>query len=420
MSNSMNGNNLSLNEFLNLLQRQSEAPAPQAAATTAARAATTTDLDARALEALLELNRHRNTNTRTPMMDASAFASSAIATGGRAGSGYQASSMTSSDWTTLIINAQERLRTTEQELQARVSFLQAQAQAQHEKQQLLLACLSITNGLSVGGGPGVARGAPTAAPRPEPRHVRPPRVPPTEATLQGQLQSLTRFLIHQEQQQRQPVQLQIEHNNVLQDQKPPQTTAFAAARPGAGSLADSSSLEAPSTTNILQSLGLHPPGIISSYDQTQTTTMSTNSQQQSVSNEVAEQGRNDHHDANTSPAQKGRVVKFPQTLHNILVSLEQGGCSDVAAFTPDGTGFVIYKPKEFIKDYFSKHFRASSFSSFQRQINLYCFQRIKCGTDNIYSHPKFRRNFPDTCLEMKRTKIKNARLVSARKDKNHC
>lgn len=408
-NNNMYLNNIRVSELLNMLQRQPEVRPPQAPAL--AGEASTTDLDASALELLFKLSLNRN--TRMTMMDAPALASSTA--GGRAGAGDHASAMTSSDWGNLIIGAQRQLRTIEQDLQGKIAILQAQAQ--HQKQQQLLACLYSTAASSGGGAPAAARSTPTAAPCPEPPHVCPPRMSSSDAALHGQRQILAQFLVQQ--QQRQPVQAHIQHHNVLQDQEPPQTAAFVVT--GLGNLPDSSRSETPSTATLFQMLGLSPPGIISSSDQTMTTTISAHSQQQqSASDEVREQGQDDHDDVDTSPAQKGRAVKFPQTLHNILVSLEQDNRSDIAAFTPDGTGFVIYKPKEFIKDYFSKYFRASSFSSFQRQINLYCFQRIKCGTDNIYWHPKFRRNCPDACLEMKRTKIKNARLVTAPRDKNHC
>eukprot|EP00797_Seminavis_robusta_P005398 Sro1357_g265760.2 (309) ;mRNA; r:12960-13886 len=110
---------------------------------------------------------------------------------------------------------------------------------------------------------------------------------------------------------------------------------------------------------------------------------------------------------------KGRAIKFPATLHSILCTIEQEGRGDVASFVPDGSGFIVHDPKAFVREYLSRHFKSSTFSSFQRQVNLYCFKRIKVGTDSIYKHPKFHRDHPGLVLEMTRTKIKNPKLAAA-------
>lgn len=103
---------------------------------------------------------------------------------------------------------------------------------------------------------------------------------------------------------------------------------------------------------------------------------------------------------------RGRAVKFPKTLHAILMQLDQDG-RGIAGFSADGSAFVIRKPDEFAKEVLPEHFKMSNFSSFQRQINLYDFQRVKGELDISYRHPLFHRDKPELCITMRRTKRKN-------------
>jgi hypothetical protein len=79
---------------------------------------------------------------------------------------------------------------------------------------------------------------------------------------------------------------------------------------------------------------------------------------------------------------KGRTGTFPQKLHQMLSDLEaQDGGADIASFLSHGRAFAIHKPRDFVKTVMPKYFRMSRFSSFQRQLNLYDFQRITEGPD---------------------------------------
>lgn len=107
-----------------------------------------------------------------------------------------------------------------------------------------------------------------------------------------------------------------------------------------------------------------------------------------------------------------RSGAFPHKLHQILLSLEKEGRSDIAAFLPHGGAFVVYKPEEFVKDTMSKHFRMSRFSSFQRQLNLYDFERVTDGPDKgAYYHELFVRDRPILSTMMKRSKTKGVKSL---------
>jgi len=59
-----------------------------------------------------------------------------------------------------------------------------------------------------------------------------------------------------------------------------------------------------------------------------------------------------------------------------------------------------------------KYFHMSSFSSFQRQLNLYNFQRISDGPErDAYYHEYFVRGDPELCSHIKRNKVKGLTRV---------
>jgi len=80
--------------------------------------------------------------------------------------------------------------------------------------------------------------------------------------------------------------------------------------------------------------------------------------------------------------------------------------SDVIAWGPQGSGFIISKPKTFTTTLLPKYFRTSKFSSFQRQLNAYGFVRgnLYAGQEDmyIYSHPVFHRDHAESVNIIKR------------------
>lgn len=113
---------------------------------------------------------------------------------------------------------------------------------------------------------------------------------------------------------------------------------------------------------------------------------------------------------------RGRSSTFPLKLHQMLLDLEkQEGGTAIASFLPHGRGFQIHKPKEFAKEIMPNYFRMSTYSSFQRQLNLYDFQRIAEGPEKgAYWHELFLKDQPMLSTNMKRSKVKGA--TRARQD----
>lgn len=107
---------------------------------------------------------------------------------------------------------------------------------------------------------------------------------------------------------------------------------------------------------------------------------------------------------------EGGKGTFPMKLHQMLSDLERQGCSDIASFLPHGKAFAIHKPREFVRHVMPKYFRMSRFSSFQRQLNLYDFQRITEGVDRgAYRHSMFVYGQAQLTNSMKRNKIKGVK-----------
>jgi len=103
----------------------------------------------------------------------------------------------------------------------------------------------------------------------------------------------------------------------------------------------------------------------------------------------------------------GVTEPFPEKLHRMLSDVERDGITDVVSFFSHGRAFAIHKPRRFVREIMPHYFRQTRLTSFQRQLNLYGFQRISQGPDNGgYYHELFLRGRPGLCVNMKRTKVK--------------
>ena len=91
---------------------------------------------------------------------------------------------------------------------------------------------------------------------------------------------------------------------------------------------------------------------------------------------------NDIDDGSPDPIARGGVTTpFPIKLHQMLDDIERDGYGDVVAWQPHGRCFVVHKPKAFVNHIMPTYFKQSKFASFQRQLNLYGFQRLTKGAD---------------------------------------
>lgn len=87
-------------------------------------------------------------------------------------------------------------------------------------------------------------------------------------------------------------------------------------------------------------------------------------------------------------------LPFLLKLHTILDEVEKTGDEDIISWQKNGRSFKVHKPKEFVRTIIPKYFNQTKYKSFQRQLHLYNFQRIRKGPEaGSYSHPKFVRGF---------------------------
>jgi hypothetical protein len=110
----------------------------------------------------------------------------------------------------------------------------------------------------------------------------------------------------------------------------------------------------------------------------------------------------------------GVSVPFPLKLHDMLDKAMAEGHGDIVSWQLHGRCFVVYKPQDFQSIILPKYFKLSKISSFQRQLNLYGFQRLTFGRDRGgYYHECFLRNKEFLSRNIKRVQVKGT-LVRAR------
>ena len=94
----------------------------------------------------------------------------------------------------------------------------------------------------------------------------------------------------------------------------------------------------------------------------------------------------------------GGVLPFPWKLHQMLDEAEQRGFDEIVSWLSSGTMFCVHNKSEFITYVAPQYFNQKHYKSFQRQLNIYGFQRISKGIHKgAYFHSFFARGKPDLC-----------------------
>ena len=102
---------------------------------------------------------------------------------------------------------------------------------------------------------------------------------------------------------------------------------------------------------------------------------------------------------------------FPIKLQIILKVIEKLGQQHIISWLPHGRSFMIHRPREFEQEIMGKFFKQTKLTSFQRQLNLYDFQRITHGRDaGSYYHELFLRGRPLLAKRMVRRKVKGTKI----------
>jgi HSF-type DNA-binding len=100
------------------------------------------------------------------------------------------------------------------------------------------------------------------------------------------------------------------------------------------------------------------------------------------------------------------ATPFPTKLYEMIEKVETQGLSHVVSWQPHGRCFKVHDMPTF-KLLLQNYFKLSKIASFQRQLNLYGFQRLTVGLDKgSYYHELFIRSRPDLVSRIERVKVK--------------
>jgi hypothetical protein len=107
-------------------------------------------------------------------------------------------------------------------------------------------------------------------------------------------------------------------------------------------------------------------------------------------------------------------IPFPWKLHEMLEAAETEGFRTIVSWLPDESSFRVHHADLFASEVMPRYFNGTKYKSFQRQLNIYGFERIRLGPGfGAYKHTFFVRGKPSLCRHMIRVKIKK-RGISTR------
>jgi hypothetical protein len=136
----------------------------------------------------------------------------------------------------------------------------------------------------------------------------------------------------------------------------------------------------------------------------------------SSSNQALHVVHHDYHDYAAVPAPNSNYDyafndtrnhnAFPYRLYEMLQLVERDGLDHIVSWQPHGRCFVVHKPEEFTV-ILPRYFKQSKTASFQRQLNLYNFQRLTKGADRGgYYNEFFLRGKEFLLNKIQRVKVK--------------
>ena len=72
---------------------------------------------------------------------------------------------------------------------------------------------------------------------------------------------------------------------------------------------------------------------------------------------------------------------FPYRLYKMIEDAHAAGNSDIIHFMPHGRAFIVDDHDKLVGKLLGRYFNQSKYVSFQRQLNIYGFQKLTVGTD---------------------------------------
>lgn len=115
-----------------------------------------------------------------------------------------------------------------------------------------------------------------------------------------------------------------------------------------------------------------------------------------------------------------QTLSFPLKLHAMLEDSLILGFEDIVTWQPGGKSFKVFQPGRFQTEILGEYFNHTTYKSFQRQLNLYGFQRVQTGPNKGgYIHKLFSEGNVAQCKEMHRKQNKSPTWSSKTIANNH-
>jgi hypothetical protein len=113
---------------------------------------------------------------------------------------------------------------------------------------------------------------------------------------------------------------------------------------------------------------------------------------------------------------RGVPQQFPRRLYHMLETEASEHKTDkdrLISWSTSGTAFMIEDSLLFSSLVLPKYFKTNVFSSFQRNMNLYGFTKLRKGPEaGMYYHPDFVRGKPENLYKLTKCKTASERKLS--------
>jgi hypothetical protein len=104
-------------------------------------------------------------------------------------------------------------------------------------------------------------------------------------------------------------------------------------------------------------------------------------------------------------------IPFPIKLHVMLDNAHESGFTNIVSWERDGRAFKVHDSDSFVATVLPHYVNQTRYKSFQRQLNIYGFERVSKGKDKgLIYHKLFVRGDRPLCHLMERTKLKSSSL----------
>lgn len=105
---------------------------------------------------------------------------------------------------------------------------------------------------------------------------------------------------------------------------------------------------------------------------------------------------------------------FPRKLHLMLHKCKSEGKENIFSWVSNGRAFKVHNIPVFVSEILPSYFKQTKYKSFQRQLNLWGFERILTGAEKgAYHNEDFLQRSPNLCSRLKRRGYSKADSMKA-------